>query len=70
MKIIFEADSGMERKVARVTTNPAEEQWAHIRKAISGTEKKIKAINASNDRQVQIHHSLVAGHAAAVGGPA
>lgn len=61
MEIIFEADSGLERSVAKVTTHPDEkEQWGYIEKAIGSSEKKIVVINAKNNRNVQILLSSIA----------
>ncbi|HEY4432672.1 MAG TPA: LytTR family DNA-binding domain-containing protein [Paenibacillus sp.] len=55
MDIIFEADSGIDRSMAKVTTHPAEkEHWGKIKEAINNSEKKIIVINAKNDRNVQI----------------
>ncbi|MCL6603998.1 MAG: LytTR family transcriptional regulator [Paenibacillus sp.] len=61
MEIIFEADSGLDRSVAKVTTHPDEkEQWGHIEKAIGSSEKKMVVINAKNNRNVQILLSSIA----------
>ena len=55
MEIIFEADSGLNRSVTKVTTHPAEkEHWGHIKEAIHCTEKKLVVINPKNNRSVQI----------------
>ncbi|WP_438496132.1 LytTR family DNA-binding domain-containing protein [Paenibacillus sp. IHBB 3054] len=61
MNIIFEADSALDRGVAKVSTHPAEkEHWGNIKEAIHNAEKKLVVINAKNDRHVQIGWSTVA----------
>lgn len=61
MKVIFEADAGIDRSVTKVITNPAEqENWIHIEEALNTTEKKLVVINAKNNRNVQILLSYIA----------
>ncbi|MBT2290398.1 hypothetical protein J7E73_14855 [Paenibacillus albidus] len=61
MKIIFEADSGMDSSTAKVITHPAtREHWTGMEEAIRNAEKKIVVINAKNDRNTQIPLSSIA----------
>lgn len=61
MKVIFEADSGIDRSVTKVITHPTKkEHWENIKEAIHSSEKKIVVINAKNNRNVQILLSSIA----------
>lgn len=61
LEIRFEADSGMDRGLAKVVTHPAEqEQWKRLEAALQAAEKRITVINASNNRQVSLETSKVA----------
>ncbi|MFS0870312.1 LytTR family DNA-binding domain-containing protein [Paenibacillus xylanilyticus] len=60
MKVIFETDSSMERRIAKVVTNPSEQlHWEGIDEAISHLERKLVVINAKNNRNVQIQPSTI-----------
>ncbi|MGN7411661.1 LytTR family DNA-binding domain-containing protein [Paenibacillus sp. SAF-068] len=60
MKIIFEEDSAIEQKVAKVTTHPAEKpKWDRIQKAICASETQLTVIHAKNNRNIQIQLSSV-----------
>ncbi|KGE19785.1 LytTR family DNA-binding domain-containing protein [Paenibacillus wynnii] len=60
MEIIFEANSELNRRVAKITTHPAEkEHWGHIKEVLDNSEKKMVVINARNNRSVQISLSSI-----------
>lgn len=60
MKVTFETDASMERSLAKVVTNPAEQQrWEEIDKAISHLERQLVVINPKNNRNVQIQPSSI-----------
>lgn len=60
MKVTFETDASMERRLAKVVTNPAEQQrWEEIDNAISHLEKQMVVINPKNNRNVQIQPSSI-----------
>ncbi|WP_433945069.1 LytTR family DNA-binding domain-containing protein [Paenibacillus sp. SN-8-1] len=61
MKIIFEADSTINRNIAKVTTHPEEKgTWSSMKEALRGCDKQIIVINAKNDRNVQIPLNSIA----------
>lgn len=61
MNLIFEADTTLDRGIARVSTHPAEkEHWKEIRDAMNAAERKLVVIHPKNDRQVQIGLNTVA----------
>ncbi|MBE7684357.1 LytTR family DNA-binding domain-containing protein [Paenibacillus sp. P13VS] len=60
MKVTFQTDASMERSLAKIVTNPAEQQrWEEIDKAISHLEKQLVVINPKNNRNVQIQPSSI-----------
>ncbi|TYP75526.1 LytTR family DNA-binding domain-containing protein [Paenibacillus methanolicus] len=61
MKVIFGTDASLEKNLARITTNPAEQaDWSKIENAIRGMEQKIVVINAKNGRSVEVARSAIA----------
>ncbi|WJH30587.1 LytTR family transcriptional regulator [Paenibacillus sp. CC-CFT742] len=60
MKVTFETDASMERSLAKIVTNPAEQmRWDEIDKAISHLERQLVVINPKNNRNVQIQPSSI-----------
>ncbi|WP_185897314.1 LytTR family DNA-binding domain-containing protein [Paenibacillus zeisoli] len=61
MKVIFEADSTINRNIAKVSTHPEEKgSWSSIEEVLSGCDRQIVVINAKNDRNVQISLNSIA----------
>lgn len=61
MKITFEADAALERRIAKIRTHPEEqERWPQIRDAIEQSIGRIGLINAANDRVVQVPFGQIA----------
>ncbi|MCF7755797.1 LytTR family transcriptional regulator [Paenibacillus xylanexedens] len=60
MKVIFEEDTAIDKRVAKVITHPAEKsKWDRIEKAIGQSETQLTVIHAKNNRNVQIQLSSV-----------
>lgn len=60
MKVIFEEDTTVEKRLAKVVTHPAEKsKWDRIQKAICESETQLTVIHAKNNRNVQIQLSSV-----------
>ncbi|USB33534.1 LytTR family DNA-binding domain-containing protein [Paenibacillus sp. YPG26] len=61
MKVIFEADSTINRNTTKVTTHPEEKgSWRSIEEALRECDRQIVVINAKNDRNVQIPLNSIA----------
>ncbi|WP_339169192.1 LytTR family DNA-binding domain-containing protein [Paenibacillus sp. FSL R5-0341] len=60
MKVIFEEDTAIDKRVAKVITHPSEKsKWDRIQKAIGQSETQLTVIHAKNNRNVQIQLSSV-----------
>ncbi|WP_145146624.1 LytTR family DNA-binding domain-containing protein [Paenibacillus xylanexedens] len=60
MKVIFEEDTAIDKRVAKVITHPAERsKWDRIEKAIVQSDTQLTVIHAKNNRNVQIQLSSV-----------
>lgn len=60
MKVIFEENTAIEKRVVKVITHPEEKsKWDRIQKAIGQSETQLTVIHAKNNRNVQIQLSSV-----------
>ncbi|WP_405131724.1 LytTR family DNA-binding domain-containing protein [Paenibacillus sp. FSL H8-0317] len=60
MKVIFEENTAIEKRVVKVVTHPEERsKWDRIEKAIGQSETQLTVIHAKNNRNVQIQLSSV-----------
>ncbi|MFB9326815.1 LytTR family DNA-binding domain-containing protein [Paenibacillus aurantiacus] len=61
MKVIFGTDASLEKRLAKIITNPAEQaDWSKIEHALRGMEQKIVVLNAKNGRSVEVARSTIA----------